>query len=51
MFIKYLQLYMVTLGAFLVIDMIWLGLVARKFYRDQQENSIVINWVLSWGRK
>jgi uncharacterized membrane protein len=35
MFIKYLQLYMVTLGAFLVIDMIWLGLVARKFYRDQ----------------
>jgi uncharacterized membrane protein len=35
MFIKYIQLFLVTLGAFFIIDMIWLGLVARKFYRDQ----------------
>lgn len=35
MLLKFLQLYLVTLGAFFVIDMIWLGLVARKFYRDQ----------------
>jgi len=33
--LKYILLYLVTLGAFFVIDMIWLGLVAKKFYRDQ----------------
>ncbi len=32
---KYIQLYLVVLGAFFVIDMLWLGLVAKKFYRDQ----------------
>ena len=31
----FLQLYLVTLVAFIVIDMIWLGLIAKKFYRDQ----------------
>lgn len=35
MFNKLIQLYLVTLGAFLVIDLIWLGLVAKKFYREQ----------------
>lgn len=35
MVIKLIQLYLVTLGAFLVIDLIWLGLVAKKFYREQ----------------
>ena len=35
MLLKYILLYLVTLGAFFVIDMIWLGLVAKKFYRDQ----------------
>jgi len=29
----YLKLYLATLVAFFVIDMIWLGLVARTFYR------------------
>lgn len=29
----YLKLYLATLIAFLAIDMVWLGLVARKFYR------------------
>jgi uncharacterized membrane protein len=28
----YLKLYFVTLAAFLAIDMVWLGLVARPFY-------------------
>ncbi len=32
---KYIQLYLVVLASFFVIDMIWLGLVAKKFYRDQ----------------
>ncbi len=31
--IYYVKLYLVTFFAFLVIDMIWLGLVARTFYQ------------------
>jgi uncharacterized membrane protein len=33
--IKYFKLYLVSLAAFLVIDMLWLGVVARSFYRQQ----------------
>jgi len=32
---KYVILYLVTLAVFLVLDFIWLGLVARNFYRSQ----------------
>jgi len=32
--IKYLKLYFVLLVAFLAIDMLWLGLVARSFYQQ-----------------
>ena len=31
--IYYIKLYFLTLIAFFVIDMVWLGLVARTFYR------------------
>jgi len=31
---RYLKLYFVTLMAFLAIDMLWLGLVARSFYQQ-----------------
>ena len=31
----YLKLYLATMIAFLAIDMVWLGLVARSFYRAQ----------------
>jgi uncharacterized membrane protein len=31
----YLKLYAATLVAFFAIDMVWLGLVARTFYRKQ----------------
>jgi len=31
----YLKLYLVTLLAFFLVDMIWLAFVARKFYRQQ----------------
>ena len=31
---RYLKLYLVSLLAFLVIDMLWLGLVARSFYQQ-----------------
>jgi uncharacterized membrane protein len=30
-----LKLYLVMLVAFFLVDMVWLGLVARKFYRKQ----------------
>jgi len=30
----YLKLYVITLIAFFAIDMVWLGLVARTFYRQ-----------------
>ncbi len=33
--LKFIQIYLVVLAAFFVIDMIWLGLVAKKFYREQ----------------
>lgn len=32
--IKYFKLYLVSLAAFLAIDMLWLGLVARSFYQQ-----------------
>jgi uncharacterized membrane protein len=31
--INYLKLFLVTLVAFFAIDMLWLGLIARSFYR------------------
>jgi uncharacterized membrane protein len=31
----YLKLYFSTLLVFFAVDMVWLGLVARTFYRDQ----------------
>jgi uncharacterized membrane protein len=31
----YIKLYLATLIAFIAIDMVWLGLVARTFYRKQ----------------
>lgn len=31
--INYLKLFLVTLAAFFAIDMLWLGLIARSFYR------------------
>ena len=42
-----LKLYLIALPTFFVIDMIWLGLVAKKFYQEQigflmKSN---INWV------
>jgi uncharacterized membrane protein len=31
----YLKLYAVALPVFFAIDMVWLGLIAKNFYRDQ----------------
>ncbi|MGD2158524.1 MAG: DUF2177 family protein [Anaerolineales bacterium] len=34
-FTFYIKLFLSTLGVFLVIDLFWLGLVARGFYRER----------------
>ena len=34
MIVYYLKLYAITLVSFLAIDMVWLGLVARRFYNS-----------------
>jgi uncharacterized membrane protein len=43
----YLKLYVATLAAFFVIDMIWLGLIARTFYRKQLDFLLApnTNWI------
>jgi uncharacterized membrane protein len=33
--VYYFKLYLTALGVFLLIDMVWLGLVARTFYASQ----------------
>ena len=34
-FFQFVSLYLITIPAFFAIDMIWLGLVAQKFYQSQ----------------
>jgi len=43
----YIKLYFATLFAFLAIDMVWLGIVARNFYYEQLGflMSPATNWV------
>ncbi len=44
--LKFIQLYLVVLVSFFVIDMIWLGVVAKKFYKIQLGSMMAkrINW-------
>jgi uncharacterized membrane protein len=44
---NFLKLYAVALPVFLVIDMIWLGVVARSFYQNQMGHLMraQVNWV------
>lgn len=39
----YIKLYLATLAAFLLIDMLWLGLAARGFYRKHLGNLLSPN--------
>ena len=43
---EFFKLYAVALVTFLVIDLIWLGVVARSFYRDQLGHLLRpdVNW-------
>ena len=47
MFVYYLKLYFATFAAFLAIDMVWLGFVARGFYRKQLADFLAPN--PNWG--
>lgn len=42
----FLKLYLLSVPAFFIIDMIWLGLVARTFYKDQIGHLMAstVNW-------
>ena len=43
----YLKLFLVALPVFFIIDMIWLGFVARNFYKSQLGDLMInqVNWV------
>lgn len=43
----YVKLYLATLAAFFVIDMLWLGLIARTFYRKYLGYIMTPN--VNWG--
>jgi len=42
----YLKLYLLTVPVFFAIDMVWLGLVAKTFYRNRLESLLraEVNW-------
>lgn len=42
----FIKLYAIAFPVFLAIDMVWLGLVAKNFYRDQIGNLMKpdVNW-------
>jgi len=44
--LKFIQLYLVVFASFFVIDMIWLGLVAKNFYKTELGSMMAkrINW-------
>jgi uncharacterized membrane protein len=44
--VGYLKLYLFTVPVFFAIDMVWLGVVARSFYRDRLGHLFAptVNW-------
>lgn len=46
----WLKLYLLTVPVFFVIDMIWLGYLARNFYKTQLQSllSPEVNWVAAF---
>lgn len=44
-FIQYIYLYLLTIPAFFIIDMVWLGFVAKDFY---QEKLVHLLGPISW---
>ena len=46
----WLKLYLLTVPVFFLIDMIWLGYIARNFYKDQLHSllSPQVNWTAAF---
>lgn len=46
MLIYYLKLYLLTIPIFFVVDLVWLGLVAKNFYQNNLAHllSPLVNW-------
>lgn len=44
-FIQYIYLYLLTVPVFFIIDMLWLGVVAKGFYQQQLSSFLgPVNW-------
>ncbi len=44
--IQFIYLYMLTIPAFFLIDMLWLGVIAKDFYQDKLVSFLgPVNWV------
>lgn len=41
----FFTLYLISVPVFFVIDMIWLGVVASSFYKNQLGDLMQVNWV------
>jgi uncharacterized membrane protein len=46
-FLFYLKLYLLTIPVFFAIDLVWLGVVAKSFYRDRIGHLMAdeVNWM------
>lgn len=46
-FLFYLKLYLLTIPIFFAIDLVWLGVVAKSFYRDRIGHLMAdeVNWM------
>ena len=47
----YLKLYLLTFPVFFLVDMLWLGVIARKFYRRNLHQFLAdeVNWVAAFA--
>lgn len=45
--IRFLILYLIAAAVFFAIDMVWLGLVAKKFYREQL--AFILSEQVNWA--
>lgn len=44
--VQYIYIYLLTIPVFFLIDMVWLGFVARNFYREQIGHLLGdVNWI------
>lgn len=44
----FLSLYAISLVTFLVIDLLWLGVLAKRFYRKRLGDMVEFNWIAAF---